>query len=1596
MLAKLAFSFSLLAAPNGALASLDDLFDEPEVGSCTNYGGPPVTGANGGNLPDFVGPEDNCNRAHCFPPQVSLIVEPSNPACDPQLGACEFRIGADIVVPENTYRAGNFTTQRTFWFDSGTPPTNCPPPPTCVPMALCGEWQLGQPIDKDEFRTYLTVNFSCGNPSLPIPHTYSLLTSACYLQSCQKSATQVIEIDPLLLYQGICRPPRKDDCPSKSSCRDCTGPGQSVSAGGDGPGLGDLGTGPRATLRYLARGAGTVFTPGWQSWRAALGRNWSHDYAMRIFLDPVLGSTDHVWLVTETASFREFWSPGVGGIYANRSPADEYRQLELLPGGGWTLHELDGRKHEFDANGRWTETRDSSPSGNPILAHYNGLAQLDSVTKPDGRSELFTYFANGKLKSISEVGVGGTESRLWQYWWSGNDLRQIQRPDGTLMRFVYADPRHPGYLSRVVLVAVDLIPGDDFLPSERVLRAFAYDDHGNVVQSWTGATAFASGFERYALSYDDPEAPTQTTVDVTIDTAPATTETVVYSIDRPSGETKPRVTAIAGTCPTCGDGANTQYFFEDVNHPYRATRLVDGNGVETELEYDLRGRTIRRVEAANNPDADPELPREATWQYHPTFESFPTAIVGPTVEGVAATRRVDLAYDGSTGDLLSRTLSGLESTYDGDGSFTPLLTEHSAYNDAGKVGIIDPPGYGATDQTSFTYDPTRGELLPLSRTDPLVGVTSWTYTPFNRVASTTDVNGVVTESIYDSMNRVTKVAARGTDGDTETDDLITLTTYNVYGDLFCVKLPEGNGVEYRYDAAGRLTELIRGRAIATPTQSTCLETNQLRERSLWQLDTFGHRKNEKLQSTTTSTWPANPDAETSYFYSTRCHLELVTRAPGTAEEAVTEYGYQDCAGNLTHVWDANHPSASHPATTLYEYDALNRLGSVRQPWGGAGPTTEIETIYRYDVQSHLVSVTDPEGNETTFEVSDRDLQVTEDSPVSGTTSRRYNEHGELVEETDARGVVSTRTVDAADRLDFFDYPDSALDVDFEFGADPDPVDFTLGRLKEIVRDPAGATPHVLSYRYDRFGRAVQDGELEASFDKNGNQQTISLPGGVVSTYTFDAMDRPTSLSVNPGTGPVSLVSGATYKPRGPLAGFTLGSTPSRTETRSYDRRYAPTSIAVSSSLLSWSYTSDDVGNILSITQALPAGPPARAFAYQDFQYFLTEGNGPWGARQWTYDKIGNRMSEWVPFGGEFYDYVENPGGGNSPLLNKISASAAGTIRQDAYGAAGHLTTVTKGANVIELGWDEAGSLASVTREGAKWNASFLYDGRGYLHRADETDGKAPTGRFIEATYSSAGQLHSLTRLGTTERRHVFYFAGRPVALLGATTPSAFSFLTTDHLGTPIHAMNSAGATTWLGGFEPFGRDWQSGGSSADSQGIFLRLPGQWIDPVWQDATFGDEIYQNVHRWYETATGRYNRSDLVPIEVEGEVNPFLYARSNPVYFSDPRGLTPFGFGAGFSIACAYALAQTLATQFPPGTNDKLKHCIVACQIQGACGAIGATAAGAAKEILDIFGPGDADFGDAIADLDGIACGFKSRRDASCTSCDSCCGPYGGGW
>ncbi len=1406
-------------------------------------------------------------------------------------GQFTVRLTVNVTAPRNHEQENSALWPLVFWYTGSTAP-----PPGSGNACLFGPY--------DRASTYVQrQNVTCAGGDFG---TFSMRASNC---ACAAPALltgmrfQVAAGSP-----PLCGGPPPSKCPNDESCSLCLGPGGSASPGSGGPGVGPPGSGPGARLRYASGGVGFPGWPGSAAWSAALGRGWSHDHAERIVPDP---DDSHVWLLTKYGTFREF-SGLAGGVYTTVKPSDEYRQLTRTAA-GWELRELDGTLHAFDAAGLWTGTTDRN--GNAMTATY-AAGRLAAIAFPDGRNETFSYHPSGKLASITETGVGGSATRTWLYTWSGDNLTRIDRPDGTAWEFRYDDTRQPNYMTRMDLVGTHL--------GRRVEGAWELDAVGNILETWKGdpVSTGPNAVETYTFQYDHGGLPAKTLV-----TDPLG-KVITYTLGRDTLSRKPRLDKIQGDCPACGVGPNATLFY-DPAHPLLPTRTIDGRGIETQTIYNPHGRMTSRTEAAGTP-----LARLTTYQYGAAgFPAFPTRIEAPSTSGGSgggALRTTVLSYN-PAGDLETRTVQGAEA----GGSFS--LSTSTTFNAAGQPLSADPPGYGTADRMSYTYDPARGNLLPLTRTDPLVGTTTFGYDGFNRRTSVTDPNGVETVTTYDALDRVTSVTQKGA---TPAEDLVTTHVYNGFGDLFRTVLPRGNVLEYGYDAAGRLVSIERKPDAGTPG-----------ERTLYTLDAYGHRTKEQLQRWTGAAWVTA--SFTDFVYSTRCHLDKTVHADGT----VTEYAY-DCDGNLEKVWDAKHPRGSNPnPTQLYAYDALNRLSSVTQPWTGAGGGTAA-TFYGYDVQDHLTGVTDAEGNVTTYGYSDRDLMTAQVSPASGTTTYAFNEHGELTSEIDARGIVTARTVDPLDRVTAVTYPNPASSIGYTY--DDPGVPFSKGRLTRITRNG-----EVVDYRYDRFGRILQDGALAYGYDANGNPASLVYPGGVEALTTYDFADRPaTLLARRAGQPDQPLVTGSSYLPSGPLSGLTLAN--GRTEARAFNNRYFPSGLTLGG-LLNWTYSTDAVGNILSITDTLSSANN-RTFGYQDVHYFLTQGNGPWGPRAWTYDKIGNRLTEARGAVTDTYSYQPNGAAGRTPILSQVQLGTGGT-RTYHFGPAGHLDRTALGADTTLFLNDDAGRLAALERPITQAGATFRYDGRDHLSLADSEalsfrdgfdtgDVCAWSGAIglisvpvctirpaVRATYSSEGLLHALSRNVAPEQSRVFYFAGRPVAQLDVSGGTeTWKWLTTDHLGTPVAATGTGGALLWQGGFEPFGADW----SGAGGAGVFLRLPGQWEEGVWGGS--GEGLFYNVHRWYGKSTGRYAEPDLVRSPFA--YSDYLYVASNPLSGTDQFGLFQ-------DVIWQFNLDNTCALHWGREGQRRGRergwrwaHCWTSCMIDTTCGRRAARLTEIEKEVLDV--------------------------------------------
>jgi RHS repeat-associated protein len=140
-----------------------------------------------------------------------------------------------------------------------------------------------------------------------------------------------------------------------------------------------------------------------------------------------------------------------------------------------------------------------------------------------------------------------------------------------------------------------------------------------------------------------------------------------------------------------------------------------------------------------------------------------------------------------------------------------------------------------------------------------------------------------------------------------------------------------------------------------------------------------------------------------------------------------------------------------------------------------------------------------------------------------------------------------------------------------------------------------------------------------------------------------------------------------------------------------------------------------------------------------------------------------------------------------------------------------------------------------------------------------------------------------------------------------TDPAPVFYIHTDHLNTPRVVLDRNGAQRWSWVAEPFGNS--SPNTSPVGLAAFtlnLRMPGQVFD-----AESG--LLYNWNRTYDAGVGRYTQSD--PIGLEGGINTYAYAESQPTKLTDPKGLFSGALHQDVTRQAARARCPALASTLP---------------------------------------------------------------------------------
>ncbi len=753
----------------------------------------------------------------------------------------------------------------------------------------------------------------------------------------------------------------------------------------------------------------------------------------------------------------------------------------------------------------------------------------------------------------------------------------------------------------------------------------------------------------------------------------------------------------------------------------------DPLGHITTSTYNIKGELLTQVDALNQPvitnDYVPDTTVNGTGQlstvtdalgrvteFHWLTDSQGT--MANTGYTDAAGNKYDITpINGGTNSGLSGAttdLNGLktETTYDDEArpltekqiltdEFDNVIAEYTTtyeYNDNGDVvtvtdalGNITRTEYNALNKVSASID-TLGRRTEMEYDDrgnqvltryPDGSTETMVYDEENNVIESIDRAGHVTKTIYDALNRAEAVIYPDETPLDDSDNPMTVNSYDAAGRLVGVSDANGNATTYEYDDAGRRTKTIDALGNETVSVYDALGRRTQSTDALGRVTTFEYNALGNLERTNFA----------NGLFITVEYDELSRKVAETDLAGLrTEYEYDD-AGNLTAVIDALNQRTEYTYdqrgnkltqtdannhTTVWTYDALNRVTSRTLPMG------EVES-YTYDAVGNRVTKTDFNGDTTTYEYNDLNQLVLTIYADFTTVANTYTITGQMATVTEVNGTT-TYSYDTQDRLTRIDYPSG----------------------------------NYIEYQYDLNGNRTQvqtaNQTVDYTFDQLNRLKTVTDATGTT-TYTYDAVgNRATQVNAN-----------------GTVASYSYDDLNRLTDLVHTD--------ALNTILASYSYELGPNGNRLSLTEG--TGRYVE-YDYDDLYRLLIETvtdpiNGNHFS-QWSYDAVGNRLQQNIDGVVTTYSYNDNDhlitetenGVVTSYVYddngNTLSKSVDTVLdAQYTYSKDNRMLTADTGTSNISYSYDAGGIRRSQTVDGVTTN--YLVDpNRSYHQVLEEQDG----------------------------------------------------------------------------------------------------------------------------------------------------------------------------------------------------------------------------------------------------------------------------------
>jgi RHS repeat-associated protein len=394
--------------------------------------------------------------------------------------------------------------------------------------------------------------------------------------------------------------------------------------------------------------------------------------------------------------------------------------------------------------------------------------------------------------------------------------------------------------------------------------------------------------------------------------------------------------------------------------------------------------------------------------------------------------------------------------------------------------------------------------------------------------------------------------------------------------------------------------------------------------------------------------------------------------------------------------------------------------------------------------------------------------------------------------------------------------------------------------------PAGTPPNITTYTYDAAG----------------NLLTADTADGISAVHTYDLAGRLLEIAHVSDT---ATLARTTYQ-LDPAGNRLVASTLQGTQYYTYDDLNRLTNVCYDVScagLLSAAACIECVGSPMSLPSA-----------------DLTP-NGSDLETTWTYDPVGNRLTEVSYLGTTDYVYDD------ADRMTTVDPPGSAPVTYT-YDDNGNQTA----AGSDTFAWDYADRLISATVDSE--TETYKYAGDGVRMSADRGGGDE-THFVVDRNFALPQLANEVDANGNVVRR--FTYGRGPISQ--SSQLDGTSYLYADGLGSIVAATDTAGDPVAWSAYQPFG--------VLRSSGADLDLPGLAFTGQYRDGATG--LYHLRARQYDPVDGRFIAPDPVAQPMmEPHAAIYQYARGNPSRWADPSG--EFVFAIPF-VAAALMVAEAVA-------------------------------------------------------------------------------------